>query len=255
MAKTLFRSGPSSDNHLQELANWVNSLPAYLQLQIGSSQTRHLDRDVYQLHLPYLTTVIILHLKRSEHSLPQALPPAILAASCIARILRDVLARGNARFLMAITCWYAGTAFIPLLQASRVSHFAQEASECLDILERTVDQLQSMWGTANVIRQGFERLRATASELPVPNTSAEGGLIQVQDRRQTSDTFDWTRLFPFATRDTNGIADRLLADREPGSMTEVHPPGDLLFHEMLMSQFDNIFVDTPDYNFDFMTNL
>src|SRR5690606_6657709 len=122
------------------------------------------DRDVHQLHLPYLTTIIILHLRRSANHLPQALPPAMLAASCIARILRDILSRGNARFLMAITCWYSGTAFVPLLQACRIEPFAQEADEGLDVLVHAVAQLQTMWASARVIGQGFERLRKSVRE-------------------------------------------------------------------------------------------
>lgn len=170
LAKTLYR--PENDDsrliasteHVQELSDWINALPPHLQLPIRSARTQRFDRDIHQLHLPYLTTVILIHLKRSPHALPQALPPAILAAYCISRILRDVLARGNSRFLMAITCWYTGTAFIPLLQASHIPHLAKDANECLDVLERTAEQLQTMWASANLIVGGFRRLRRTARE-------------------------------------------------------------------------------------------
>lgn len=274
VAKTLFRLGyptaghpcssASSNNHMQELVNWVNSVPPELQLQIKTPLTRNLDRDVHQLYLPYLTTVIILHLKRSEHPLPQALPPAILAASCIARILQDILARGNTRFLMAITCWYCGTAFIPLLQATRIPHLSKDANECIDVLERTVEQLQTMWATANVIRRGFERLRATANELLSPrlleqlqrDTHLAGVLPAPATGQGEIEDFDWTTLFPFVTRQTNGIADGLMADREQGIVTGMLPSGDTLYHETLMTQFDSIFFNQYfDDGFDFTSTL
>ncbi|CAK7222661.1 hypothetical protein SBRCBS47491_004935 [Sporothrix bragantina] len=149
--------------HLRrELADWAQGLPAHLQLPIQSARTQAFDRDVHQLHLPYLTTIIILNMKRSPHALPEALPPAILAASCIARILRDILARGNVRYLMAITCWYSGMAFAALLQAAQIPELAAEANEALDVLAQAASQLQTMWASANIIRQGFDRLRASA---------------------------------------------------------------------------------------------
>lgn len=60
---------------------------------------------------------------------------------------------------MPITCWYSGTAFIALLQACRIREIAAEAEEGLDVLTGMVEQLRGMWGSANVVREGFERLR------------------------------------------------------------------------------------------------
>lgn len=272
VAKTLHSPGSKSDTHLtsedlvKELSNWVNSLPPQLQLPIQNSRTSSFDKDVHQLYLPYLTTVIILHLKRVENPLPQALPPAILAASCIARILRDILARGNFRFLMAITCWYTGTAFIPLLQASQFPHMAKEANECLDILERMAEQLKTMWASANVIRMGFQRLRHTTGHTldrnnnptlpnvptgerieqpmePARSHSLPGETINISNNAEKRvDDMDWTALFPFVTRQTSGIADSLLSGREQGTITRAFPsPEHALFHEALMTQFDDLF--------------
>lgn len=183
LAKTLYRPDRDGDRlsastkHLYELSEWINTLPPHLELPIQTARTQRFDRDVHQLHLPYLTTVIILHLKRrTGHGLPHALPPAIMAAYCISRILRDILARGNSRFLMAITCWYTGSAFIPLLQASRIPHLARDANECLDVLERTAEQLQTMWASANLIVGAFRRLRRTTPEATAaaaPRSAAE----------------------------------------------------------------------------------
>ncbi|KAL0780338.1 hypothetical protein CaCOL14_001673 [Colletotrichum acutatum] len=275
IAKTLSRSTLptteiSPDHHRQELVDWVKSLPPHLQLPIGSARTQNFDKDVHQLHLPYLTTIIVLHLKRSANTLPEALPPAILAASCIARILRDILSRGNTRFLMAITCWYTGTAFIPLLQACQIPHLAKDANDCLDILVRAADQLQIMWGSANVIRQGFSRLRGTNSgAIRVTRPEAEN-IEPIHDQtgvampdppnveavtldRGGFDDFDWTALFPFATQHTGGIADSLLTGRAHGTATRGFPsPDNALFHETLLNQFEDLFEPFVDYRLDFM---
>ncbi|XEV07584.1 hypothetical protein FSHL1_012871 [Fusarium sambucinum] len=239
----------------QELVDWVQSLPPDLQLPIGSSRTESFDRDVHQLHLPYLTAIIIMHLQRTTPDLPQALPPAILAASCIARVLRDILSRGNARFLMAITCWYCGTAFIALLQATRIKQFSQEAEEGLDILDQAVGQLQHMWASANVIRQGFERLRTmprTMMHAGKPKTTTNSG--SGGDTSSSSSDFDWVLLFPFVSRSTSRIADCLLADNEFGTTTTALPsPENAVFHEDLLNRYHDLLEPFVDYNFDFGT--
>lgn len=267
VAKTLFRPAKNAssdfqslDQHRKELVDWVTSLPPHLRLSINSARTQHFDRDVHQLHLPYLTTIIVLNLRRSAESLPQALPPAILAASCTSRILRDILARGNARFLQAISCWYCGTAFIPLLQASWVPSLSKDANASLDILERTVEQLQKMWATADVIQGGFRRLRSMAPESswsgPPPlqpiDHAATGPNHENSLVSEGVEGFDWTTLFPFATRQTSDIADILLKDNEEGMFNDVFPSDSTMFHEALMTQFDDPFAGGPDLRMEFM---
>lgn len=280
LAKTLYRPEKddklsTSTKHLYELSDWINTLPPHLQLPIRSARTQRFDRDVHQLHLPYLTTVIILHLKRSSHSLPQALPPAIMAAYCISRILRDILARGNSRFLMAITCWYTGSAFIPLLQASHIPHLAKDANECLDVLERTAEQLQTMWASANLIVGAFRRLRRMTPEV-MTRTAAERDLSSTTHQQTTASqqrsqegegstslptpvmggstrecdiAFDWLTLFPFVTHETSKIAASLLNDRDHGVVTRVFTsPENTMYHEALMTQLDDLFaIDGMDF--------
>jgi hypothetical protein len=283
IAKSLSRShGVSTPNalegHRRELVNWVNSLPPHLQLPIGAARTHLFDRDVHQLHLPYLTTIIILYMKRPapSRSVPEALPPAILAASCIVRILRDILSRGNVRFLMAITCWYTGTAFLALQQARSIEHLARDANEGIDVLARMAEQLQTMWASANVIRGGIERLRnasnvdaATAQRAPLL-----GGSNHEQQAHQHHESgfpgvdgpasveapveedfgeFDWTALFPFVTRDTSSIAYSLLKNKAEGHETRGFPsPTNFLSHESLLIQYDHLFDTTTDLWMDFV---
>ncbi|EGY23249.1 uncharacterized protein VDAG_04687 [Verticillium dahliae VdLs.17] len=261
-----------------ELVNWVNSLPPHLQLPIGAARTYAFDKDVHQLHLPYLTTIIILYMKRSAQTIPEALPPAILAASCIVRILKDILNRGNVRFLMAITCWYTGTAFIALQQARSIEHLARDADQGLDVLVRTADQLQNMWASANVIRQGFQRMLngsnlsakhgmprqapdLTAPVQAVGNAASHASFMGVDALRGPASTeaipeyfgdFDWTALFPFVTRETSSIADSLLKNKAEGNETRGFPsPTNFLFHDSLMIQYDDLFDTAADFGMNF----
>lgn len=260
-------SGIVQDELREELVAWVHSLPPRLRLPIDTARTTAFDRDVHQLHLFYLTTIIILHLKRSEGQLPQALPPAIIAASCTARILRDILARGNSRFLMAITCWHVGTAFIALLQACRIPHLQQAANEDLDILAIAAGELQKMWASANVIVQGFHRLRKAQSDSTTlhnghidraqHNSNANpvlgfqpNGTVAIGPHLDSFESdFDWMRFFPFVSKSTGGIAEQLVSGRELGTATRGFPsPNNEVFHGTLLAQFQDLFDPFTDYS-------
>lgn len=264
LLKSNARAGSLQNELREELVNWVHSLPPCLKLPIDTAHTSNFDRDVHQLHLFYLTTIIILHLKRSGGQLPQALPPAILAASCTARILRDILARGNSRFLMAITCWHSGTAFVALLQACRIAPLRKSANEDLDILSIAVKELQKMWASANVVAQGFERLRKptteTTSELRSHHTQTSAMLAHpgttepdvtfTSDFPDTDDDdFDWMRFFPFVSKATGGIAEQLVSGRELGQATRGFPsPNNETFYGTLLAQFQDLFDPFMDFN-------
>jgi hypothetical protein len=269
LLKSNANSGLPQEELREELVAWVHSLPPRLRLPINTARTTTFDRDVHQLHLFYLTTIIILHLKRSGGQLPQALPPAILAASCTARILRDILARGNTRFLMAITCWHTSTAFIALLQACRIPHLSKSANEDLDILAIAVKELQKMWASANAIAQGFDRLRKPPSAgfdnnpVNAQNTSyAEPHQphtdLASESAAEVGDNFNWMRFFPFVSKSTGGIAESLVSGCEQGTATRGFPsPNNNFFNGTVLAQwvdlfdpFDAIDLQFPDMNFD-----
>lgn len=224
LSRTSNDASTSFPVHLgRELIAWVRSLPPHLKLPINSSSTTNFNRDVHLLHLPYLTIIIVLYLKRSSsQSLPQALPPATLAATCLARILKDVLVRSGTRYLMGITCWYCGMGFIALLQASQTENLRLGADADLDILSLAIKQLKSMWATANVFEQGFDRLRGKAR-----STSTTAGSTELAEMADNSaddahsstkeigmhDGIDWMDYFPFVTAQTSVVASHILAQQ------------------------------------------
>lgn len=116
---------------------------------------------------------------------------------------------------MPITCWYCGMAFIALLQARVTQDLQQPADADLDILALAVKQLKTMWGTANVFDQGFERLRATAKSSQTDDFLARLTEHDVTGPHLQSDEtgIDWLDYFPFVTAQTSPIADKLLAEQ------------------------------------------
>ncbi|KAF9888522.1 hypothetical protein FE257_008629 [Aspergillus nanangensis] len=226
IAKRLSRSANSSSTTNtfpadlgKELIDWVGSLPPHLQLPIGSNHTPNFHRDVHQLHLPYLAVIVVLHLTRSSQSRPQALPPATLAGSCIARILKDVLVRSGTRFLMPITCWYVGMGFIALLQASRNECLNDGASADLEILILAMRELKKMWGTAALFEQTFERLRSndralTSEDFPNRHLGNEQSTRALNSEEEALHSgIDWIEYFPFVTSQTSVVAEKLLAQQ------------------------------------------
>lgn len=241
MGRTCDSTSPTFPAHLaRELIHWIQSLPPHLQLPIGSDSTKTFNRNIHQLHLPYLAVIIVIHLKRSSSTqpLPQAYPPAILAATCMARVMKDILSRGGTRFLMAITGWYCGTAFIALLQALRIEYLSKGANEDLDVLTLAVDQLRRMWPTAGVFYSGFSRLRPSTVVPDIDDQRAPGPELGVGDGAgymAMADGIDWTAYFPFATPQTSVVASRLLIPHHE----ELYFDDDVFADPML--QFQDLF--------------
>jgi hypothetical protein len=158
---------------------------------------------------------------------------------------------------MAITCWHVGTAFIALLQACRIQHLSKSANEDLDIIAIAAKELQKMWASANVIVQGFDRLRyadSTGNQLGA--TTVHSSLNGTTNHSSTTtgigvnddDDFDWMRFFPFASKSTNGIAESLVTGREQGTATRgFASPNNELFHETLLAQYQDLFDPFTDY--------
>lgn len=148
----------------EELIAWITNLPVHLQLPDMSDRSRRFDRDVLKLHLPYLTTVTILHLNwSSQHPsqpFPEAYTAAVLSASCVTRIFKDLLARGKIRFLGAIACWYVGTAIVALLHTQRIDTLAGPGANDISILRVALNELANLWPSTAIFVKGFDRLGA-----------------------------------------------------------------------------------------------
>ncbi|KAJ9634500.1 hypothetical protein H2199_008957 [Coniosporium tulheliwenetii] len=134
-------------------------------------------------------------------------------------------------------------------------------------------QLQNMWASANVIAQGFDRLRQPTTALPTANPARPGssathlspiasahdhfsaiaqppvssridpGLTGNSPNILPDDCdFNWVRFFPFVSKSTNEIAENLVSGKEHGTATRGFPsPNNELFHDILLAQYQDLF--------------
>ncbi|KPI34410.1 Cutinase transcription factor 1 alpha [Cyphellophora attinorum] len=241
----LFRSHtPSFPSELaKELINWQDALPTPLRLPLASATSRPFSRDVHKLHLPYLTTITILYMncgmQQRDATLPQVHTPALIAASTVSRIFKDLLARGQLRFVGAIATWYVGVAIVALLSTQRMPHLFKSGADDIRILRLALKELASLWPTADIFVRGFERLKAfdyldNNGGLPnaisttghadqmldqssgVSNMSPTNNIIAVGcDSRHTTNNckngIDCFSYFPFATGQTSSLIADILA--------------------------------------------
>jgi Fungal specific transcription factor domain/Fungal Zn(2)-Cys(6) binuclear cluster domain len=197
-------------SHLaNELIDWVQSLPQHLKLPIEGHSTTNFNRDVHQLHLPYLAVIIILHLSPSPQPLPRAYASAVMAASCVARIFKDYLARGGIRFLMPVCGWICGIATLALLRASRLEQLTRHAEEDIKILVVALKELRVFYPVADMFLQGFKRLRnENAAGVDDDDFYTSGS----DPTASISNGVDWLSYFPHMTTQTSGLASVLLAE-------------------------------------------
>lgn len=231
VAQLLSRTSSTNEppNYLAEqLKGWIGSLPPEICISLATRYVSAFDKDAYQLHIPYLIAIIVLHLRRTQvpSALPLALPPAIFAASCLARIFKGMLAKGDTRFLMPITSWYCGVSYITLLAASKDPALKEAVQADMEIIVLMCDQLRKMWASANVIYLGFERLRSMAeNDSRVPSAlssnrasvAPQGIDLTTQRTDQTLNGpshVDWIDYFPFAANETSKTVEILLELRQ-----------------------------------------
>jgi hypothetical protein len=99
-------------------------------------------------------------MQHQDATLPQVHTPALIAASSVARIFKDLLARGQLRFIGAIATWYVGVAIVALLSTQRMPHLLKSGADDIRILRLALKELASLWPTADIFVRGFERLKA-----------------------------------------------------------------------------------------------
>ncbi|KAJ5212829.1 uncharacterized protein N7498_004475 [Penicillium cinerascens] len=220
-----------------EMIDWVQSLPASLQLPFSSRRTVDYNRDVHDLHLGYLTTITLLYLNKSDESVPTAQIPAIAAASCIARIFKDFLARGSVRFLLTQATWSIALAILALIHARRIDGLAHHAEEDIRVLRTALAQLAPLSYPGKMFCQGIERIldqdhAATGAQAcPAPDAGnvsqecwqpvASASPIDIDEQ--------WTEFFPYVATDTSPLIANLLASHGTlSTFAEPDWPADIL---------------------------
>lgn len=228
----------------RELIDWIQSLPAELRLPIATNRTTPFNRDIHQLHIPYLTTITLLYLTKSSQSLPRAYTAAVLSASCIARIFEDYLARGSIRFLQGMAGWHISVAILALLHARRVECLTEAADNHIRLLRIALKEMAKMWHSASMFDKGFERLLGNnnfgISDGRLATNGADprgaGSLSELADLA-TGNLINWMDFFPFATVQTSPLVEILLTQNSTMTFSDVEWPNDLSMqlHELFES--------------------
>ena len=229
-----------------------------LRLPFATYPSKPFNQDVHQLHLPYLSSIALLHMKKSTKSAPTAQIPAILAASCVARIFEDLLERGSLRFLQGMAGWHIAIALLALLHARKVKVLKQEADSQISILRIAMKEMGRRWASANMFDKAIERLlsaqerpplaendlqtRHALQGLPTPQSTLE--LLKIPELA-SAEGQDVSKYFPGATRDTSPLFAILLFSGDAMSFSDPGDTNDLSV--MLYDLFDNTF-DSINYD-------
>lgn len=249
---------------VQEMIVWVQSLPNSIQLPFSGPRTVGYHRDVHDLHLGYFTIIILLYLRKSDGAVPTASIPAIAAASCIARIFKDYLARGSVRFVMTQATWTIALAILSLLHARRIERLKSYAEDDMQTLHTALRQLAPFSYLGKMFYQGIQKIlehehvpMSFHAHVPADrrgNTPPErSGARRDLSPPSTSDPFTdvevrWTDFFPYVTSQTSPLVAALLAGDDASLLfPEPEWPVDILLLHELLSQphnFQPMDVDT-----------
>ncbi|EEH47435.2 uncharacterized protein PADG_03519 [Paracoccidioides brasiliensis Pb18] len=218
----------------RELVDWVQSLPEALRLPIATNRTYPFNRDVHQLHLPYLTTITLLYLTKSSQPLPKAYITAVLSASCVARIFEDFLARGSIRFLQGMAGWHIAVAILALLHVRQIPPLTEAADNHISILKIALKEMAKMWPSANMLDKEFDRLPAS-NEFAVSGERSPTHPIDLRPTNSLSELADLATgtlinsmdFFPFATIQTSPVVEILLTHSSSMIFSELSWPRDI----------------------------
>ncbi|KAJ5521059.1 hypothetical protein N7463_001512 [Penicillium fimorum] len=246
------RRNPSSVQETQglltELKDWAQTLPEDLQLPFSTAVSTDFKSDVYQLHLPYLTCITLLHLKRSGNGMPIAYTAAILSASCTARIFEEFLVRGSLRCLQGMAGWYIAVALLALLHGRQQKALEHAADAHIHVLRIALREMGKRWDSAKMYDASIENLLNTHKEQNM-TSSTRGG---IQDHSAASCTVDpgdtgpvsqgcedGFKYFPGTTTQTNPLFGILLPHDRHTPFSELEHSNDL--SSFLYDMFDNPF--------------
>ncbi|KAL4866589.1 hypothetical protein BDV12DRAFT_199066 [Aspergillus spectabilis] len=200
-----------------KMISWIKSLPQPLHLPFATARTTVFDRDVHCLHLSYLTILIVLYLSRRDHSLPAASLPAIAAASCIARILRDYLARGSVQFVLPQATWSIALAILALLHARHIPGLGAYATEDIKTLNTALTKLAQFSYPGKLFSHGIENLlnkKESAmvfdSQTPVSSPMTDHHFLPPTTVSVDTGT-RWMELFPYISPHTSPLIAALLS--------------------------------------------
>lgn len=236
------------------LTTWLQSLSSDLQLRIQAEHTAPFVRDIHILHLPYLTTIALVYLNTTGQDAPEVSTAAVVAASCITRIIGDMLLRGCVHTLPEDAGWYITIAVTALMHVRPLTSLSTHAAADIRTLRTALGHLGAIWSSAKILAAGLDKILdqttltlnhvegANSSAAKKPATLFTAGAQNLQDLC-SGDGVVWAEFFPFATAQTSPLVGALLAECQD-SLPELWPAFefgenfDTLWDDFLASQSD-----------------
>jgi len=137
--------------------------------------------NLAQVHIPVLTTLIILYRSQSIFCLSVNSAPSIAAANLAYRIFEAIQLRAETKYLGSAFAWYLLVTSIPLLSCLAIPGMRMEACASLDTLEECLQSLAAVRPAAannlksvKVIRSAISSSRVTSVSVgPVDNVEEE----------------------------------------------------------------------------------
>ncbi|KAL2844103.1 hypothetical protein BJY01DRAFT_248347 [Aspergillus pseudoustus] len=276
----------TTEGLLDELIAWVHALSPSLQLPFADFPTAKFDRPVFQLHLPYLSCITLLHLEKTRSKIPVAHSAAILAASYTARIFEDFLTRGSLSFLQGMAGWHISIALLALLHARQVKALEAASHAPFHVLRVALKEMGKRWPSARMYDNGVDKLLASQTQLPLqgpdPADSEHGAAGEIGSREhdasrtailtpptsksnqpvvesqatRASDSDELVRFFPGATKHSSAIFEILLSsDREPTLVPESETGGSDTSGLLFFDLFGGLVDFAPNVPYDNSTDL
>ncbi|QPC65603.1 hypothetical protein HYE67_007834 [Fusarium culmorum] len=165
------------------LCCWTTSLPQELWVA-PSNQPPHSyfanshNLPARQLYLPYFTSLIVL--SRMQHSAGSLSAVATLAASFVARIFEDFLARDEIKVLAPISTRYCLISSMALVSVMPDKRLWDAVQPDLEILQLALTELSKRWRSAigasralqNAIKKRQQRTESSTTELRMDNKNS-----------------------------------------------------------------------------------
>jgi hypothetical protein len=176
-----------SRHHKERIQNsmsqWTRELPEELRLYQNSDGSSYLYISRYnlnarQLHVPYFVILTIMH----KTITPNAGPSAVsgLAASYVAGIFEDFLARDEIQQLPAIFTFYGLAAAVSLISFCRYPRLRKIAEQDLAVIMAAELELGKRWPTALGMRNALETMIAAIPKEGEPNIQAQPEVPRVE---------------------------------------------------------------------------
>lgn len=208
------------------LISWIQNLPPDLRLQNLDGSARPYDVDVAQLHVPLLTSIVILYRPRSIFNLSASSSASVVAANLIFSIFEAMELRDDTFSLASAYAWYMFVAAVPQLSCLRTrSGLAEDARQRLDRLEDIMHTLGAIRPAATVHLRNVRSLRKHFENTDLPSTrrvEPTGSLEQ-----HTSSLFSPEELFayfgPDAVQSYHNIFAMLEAHQQRGLPNQGRP--------------------------------